>query len=173
MTVQEAAKRVEELTTLLVRYNYEYYVLNQSSVSDAEFDRLMNELRMLEAEFPALKSKNSPTQRVGGDVQSEFKKIPHKRLMLSLGNVYNEDEMRAWDKRACDALGVSQIEYMGEVKIDGLGAGMLGIREVHVLDAAQGDRSLVHEAAGLAEPFVLRPLADLRAKHVRHVEPVI
>ena len=125
MTVQEAAKRVEELTTLLERYNYEYYVLNQSSVSDAEFDRLMNELRMLEAEFPALKSKNSPTQRVGGEVQSEFKKIPHKRLMLSLGNVYNEDEMRAWDKRACDALGVSQIEYMGEVKIDGLGMSLI------------------------------------------------
>ena len=125
MTVQEAAKRVQELTTLLERYNYEYYVLNQSSVSDAEFDRLMNELRLLETEFPALKSKKSPTQRVGGEVQSEFKKIPHKRLMLSLGNVYNEEEMRAWDKRTRDALGVSEIEYMGEVKIDGLGMSLI------------------------------------------------
>lgn len=125
MTVQEAAKRVEELTTILEKYNYEYYVLNQSSVSDAEFDRLMNELKMLETEFPALKSKNSPTQRVGGEVQSEFKKIPHKRLMLSLGNVYNEDEMRAFDRRICELLHVNTVTYMGEVKIDGLGMSLI------------------------------------------------
>ena len=86
MNVEEARNRVKELTALLERYNYEYYILNQSSVSDAEFDRLMGELKLLEEEFPGLKSKNSPTQRVGGTVQSEFKKILHKRLMSnSLG----------------------------------------------------------------------------------------
>jgi DNA ligase (NAD+) len=85
MSIDEARKRIAELTELLEKYNYEYYVLNQSSVSDAEFDRLMGELKLLEEEFPGLKSKNSPTQRVGGYVQTEFKKIPHKRLMLSLG----------------------------------------------------------------------------------------
>src|SRR5574344_3146911 len=107
MEIPEARKRIAELTALLEKYNYEYYVLNQSSVSDAEFDRLMSELQLLETEFPGLKSKNSPTQRVGGQVQSEFKKIPHKRLMLSLGNVYNEDEMREWDKRVCELLHVN------------------------------------------------------------------
>src|SRR5574344_157674 len=91
----------------------------------AEFDRLMNALQMLESEFPGLKSKNSPTQRVGGQVQSEFKKIPHKRLMLSLGNVYNEDEMRAFDKRVRELLGVDVVDYMGEVKIDGLGMSLI------------------------------------------------
>src|SRR5574344_1475335 len=91
----------------------------------AEFDRLMNALQMLESEFPGLKSKNSPTQRVGGQVQSEFKKIPHKRLMLSLANVYNEDEMRAFDKRVRDILGVDIVDYMGEVKIDGLGMSLI------------------------------------------------
>lgn len=125
MTVIEASKRVEELTKLLDRYNYEYYVLNQSSVSDAEFDRLMNELKMLEAEFPKLKSKNSPTVRVGGEVQSEFKKIPHKRLMLSLGNVYNEDEMCAWERKVRTSLNKSQVDYVGEVKIDGLGMSLI------------------------------------------------
>ena len=84
MTVEEARNRVKELTALLERYNYEYYILNQSSVSDAEFDRLMGELKLLEEEFPGLKNKNSPTQRVGGTVQSEFKKILHKRLMKTI-----------------------------------------------------------------------------------------
>ena len=82
MSIDEARRRIAELTALLEKYNHEYYILNQSSVSDAEFDRLMGELRLLEEEFPGLKSKNSPTQRVGGTVQEEFKKIPHKRLMI-------------------------------------------------------------------------------------------
>lgn len=125
MTFDEASARVEELTKLLERYNYEYYVLNQSSVSDAEFDRLMNELKALEAAFPKLRKKTSPTQRVGGEVQSEFKKIPHKRLMLSLGNVYNEEEMREWDRKLRAFLNVSSITYTGEVKIDGLGMSLI------------------------------------------------
>ncbi|MCI1245302.1 MAG: NAD-dependent DNA ligase LigA [Bacilli bacterium] len=125
MGIEEARKRIAVITALLEKYNYEYYVLNASTVPDAEFDRLMNELQLLENEFPGLKSKNSPTQRVGGQVQSEFKKIPHKRLMLSLGNVYNEDEMRAFDKRIRDLLGTDSIDYMGEMKIDGLGMSLI------------------------------------------------
>ena len=125
MILEDATKRVKQLTDLLEKYNYEYYVLNQSSISDAEFDRLMNELKMLEMEFPALQSKNSPTQRVGGAVQSEFKKIPHKRLMLSLGNAFNDDDMRDFDRRLKDILHVDQITYTGEMKIDGLGMSLI------------------------------------------------
>lgn len=125
MTYIDAEKRVAELTALLEKYNYEYYVLNQSSVSDAEFDRLMSELQALEEEYPTLRKKTSPTQRVGGAVQSEFKKIPHKRLMLSLGDIFNEDEIRDWDKKTRAALGVNEIEYMGELKIDGLGMSLI------------------------------------------------
>jgi DNA ligase (NAD+) len=125
MEIEQARKRMNELVALLEKYNYEYYALNASSVSDAEFDRLMNELKLLESEFPGLKSKNSPTQRVGGAVQSEFKKIPHKRLMLSLGNVYNEDEMRDFDAKVRAILHKDVIDYMGEVKIDGLGMSIL------------------------------------------------
>jgi DNA ligase (NAD+) len=125
MEIEQARKRMSELITLLEKYNYEYYALNASTVSDAEFDRLMNELKMLESEFPGLKSKNSPTQRVGGAVQSEFKKITHKRLMLSLGNVYNEDEMRDFDAKVRAILHKDVIDYMGEVKIDGLGMSIL------------------------------------------------
>lgn len=125
MTYIEAEKRVQELTTFLEKYNYEYYVLNQSTVSDQEFDRLMEELKKLEEEFPTLKKKNSPTQRVGGEVQSEFKKIPHKRLMLSLADIFNEDEIRDWDKRICSILHIDEVEYVGELKIDGLGMSLI------------------------------------------------
>lgn len=125
MTYIKAEKRVQELTTLLEKYNYEYYVLNQSTVSDQEFDRLMEELKKLEEEFPTLKKKNSPTQRVGGEVQSEFKKIPHKRLMLSLADIFNEDEIRDWDKRIRSILHVDEVEYVGELKIDGLGMSLI------------------------------------------------
>ena len=113
MNHDEAIVRVKELTAALEKANYEYYVLDNPSLSDAEFDRLMNELSLIEGQFPDLRSKNSPTQRVGGQVIDEFKKIPHKRLMLSLGNVYNEDEMRDFDRRVRELLHKDTITYMG------------------------------------------------------------
>jgi DNA ligase (NAD+) len=125
MNHDEAIVRVKELTAALEKANYEYYVLDNPSLSDAEFDRLMNELSLIEGQFPDLRSKNSPTQRVGGQVIDEFKKIPHKRLMLSLGNVYNEDEMRDFDRRVRELLHKDTITYMGEVKIDGLGMSLI------------------------------------------------
>ena len=125
MDKQEAFERVRELTKLLDQWTYEYYVLDNPSVSDAEFDRHMNELLMLEEKFPDLRSKTSPTQRVGGAVQDAFKKIPHKRLMLSLGNAYNEDDLRDFDRKVKAALGKDKVDYVGEVKIDGLGMSLV------------------------------------------------
>ena len=114
------SERVLELRALLDRYNYEYYHLNASSVSDAEYDRLMNELIMLENENPELKDPLSPSQRVGGTVASEFKKITHKRLMLSLANAFNEADLRDFDRKVREVLNVDKVTYMAEMKIDGL-----------------------------------------------------
>lgn len=125
MIREEAKRRMEELIALLDRYNHEYYVLNQSSVSDAEYDSLMQELKALEEEWPALKDPHSPTSRVGGEVQSEFRKIPHRRLMLSLGNCFNEEDIRSFDRRVREILGVDVVDYVGEVKIDGLGMSLV------------------------------------------------
>lgn len=113
-------ERVIELTNLLNKYMYEYYNLNESSVSDQEYDRLMEELIQLETERPDLKSRLSPTTRVGGMVSSGFKKVNHQRMMLSLGDVFNSDELSAFDLRVKKSLKMDEIEYMGEVKIDGL-----------------------------------------------------
>ena len=125
MTIEEATLRVRELTEKLDRWTYEYYVLDNPSVSDAEFDRHMNELILIEEKFPELRKKTSPTQRVGGMVQDAFKKIPHKRLMLSLGNAFNEDDIRDFDRKVREALGVDVVDYVGEVKIDGLGMSLV------------------------------------------------
>ena len=124
MEKEEAKKRILELTKELEKANYEYYVLDNPTLSDAEFDRLMEELIHLEEEFPDYKFKNSPSQRVGGQVASSFKKIPHKRLMLSLGDIFNEDEIRHFDETVRAALG-RQPDYMGEMKIDGLGMSLV------------------------------------------------
>lgn len=125
MDKEAAIKRRDELTELLEKWNYEYYVLDNPSVSDAEFDAAMNELQLLEKEHPDIKLKNSPTERVGGYVASQFEKVPHRRLMLSLGNVYNEDEVRDFDRKVKDVIGNQTVKYVGEVKIDGLGMSLL------------------------------------------------
>jgi len=113
-------ERIYELRKLLDRYNYEYYVLNASTVSDAEFDRLMQELMLLEKAHPEIDSSSSPTKRVGGAVQEQFEKITHKRLMLSLANAFNEDDLRDFDQKIKEAVNLSKIQYVCELKIDGL-----------------------------------------------------
>ena len=122
MNVEE---RIKELRELLEKYNYEYYVLDNSSVSDAEFDRLMQELIMLENEHPEFQSPLSPSQRVGGSVQDEFKKVTHKRMMLSLANAFNEEDLRNFDKKIRETIGQDKVTYMAEMKIDGLGMSLV------------------------------------------------
>ena len=131
-------ERVNELRSLLEKYNYEYYVLDNPSVSDAEYDRLMQELITLETKYPELKSPLSPSQRVGGQVQEEFKKITHKRMMLSLANAFNEADLRDFDKKIRDVLGVDKVRYMAEMKIDGLGISLV-YRKNLIYASTRGD----------------------------------
>lgn len=113
-------KRVEELTKILNDANYQYYMLNNPQLTDQEYDAYMEELMALEEKRPDLKDRLSPTTRVGGGVSTAFKKIKHTRLMLSLGDVFNEDELTDFDLRVQKGLNLPVIDYMGEVKIDGL-----------------------------------------------------
>ena len=122
MSVRE---RIDELRKLLEQYNYEYYVLDNPSVNDAEYDRLMQELMMLENEHPEYQSPLSPSQRVGGLVQDEFAKVTHKRMMLSLANAFNEDDLRDFDKKVREVTGLDKVTYMAEMKIDGLGMSLV------------------------------------------------
>ena len=103
MEKMSAEARVHELHELLNQYNYEYHVLDKPSVPDAEYDRLMQELIQLEEEFPELKTGDSPTVRVGGQVLESFQKVEHRIPMLSLGNAFNEQDLRDFDRRARQA----------------------------------------------------------------------
>ena len=120
MTLKEAKLRAEEITRQVERWSYEYYVLDNPSVPDSEYDKLMNELIALEKQYPELITPLSPTQRVGGTVLDEFQKIRHKRMMLSLANAFGEEDLRDFDKKIRDVIGGDKVEYMCEMKIDGL-----------------------------------------------------
>ncbi len=111
-------KRIKELRELLNQYGYEYYVLDNPSVPDSEYDRCMRELIRLEEEHPEYYDSNSPTQRVGGAVLDQFTKVEHKRPMLSLGDVFDFEELKAFSNRVENAVG--KVEYVAECKIDGL-----------------------------------------------------
>lgn len=131
-------ERVEEITKLLEKYNYEYYVLDNPSVSDAEYDRLMQELISLEKEHPELLSPLSPSQRVGGQVQDEFKKVTHQRMMLSLANAFNEDDLYDFDRKVREVIGGDKVTYMAEMKIDGLGMSLVYNKKL-LYAATRGD----------------------------------
>ena len=88
MTQEQAKKRIEELRKRLREYNYNYYVKSEPSISDFEYDLLINELQTLEKKFPQLNDENSPSRRVGSDLNLEFESFPHRYPMLSLGNTY-------------------------------------------------------------------------------------
>ena len=132
--------RAEEITKLLEKYNYEYYVLDNPSVSDAEYDRLMQELIAIENAHPELRSPLSPTQRVGGKVMDEFQKVTHKRMMLSLANAFNEADLRDFDRKIRETLGVEKVTYKAEMKIDGLGMSLVYRKSLQYA-ATRGDGS--------------------------------
>jgi DNA ligase (NAD+) len=115
----DPAVRVEELRELIRRHEHAYYVLDQPEVSDAEYDALFLELRHIEDERPDLLTADSPTQRVGGEASDQFAKVRHRSPMLSLQNAFDEDEIRAFDKRVRAAVG-DKVKYCAELKIDGL-----------------------------------------------------
>ncbi|MCX8483987.1 MAG: NAD-dependent DNA ligase LigA [Bacteroidia bacterium] len=120
MESQEAQAKIITLSQELKDHNYRYYVLAEPVISDQQFDLKLKELEALEKAFPQFALPDSPTQIVGGGLLDEFKTVPHKRRMMSLGNTYSEEELLEFDERVRKSLGVDQVEYVCELKIDGL-----------------------------------------------------
>lgn len=119
MTREEASKKISHLRDELDRHNYLYYVISQPVISDYEYDQLMKELEDLEKKFPEFYDQHSPSQRVGNDINLEFNQVEHKFLMLSLGNTYNEGELREFDNRVRKLLD-EPYQYVCELKYDGV-----------------------------------------------------
>lgn len=119
-TAKDTEKNVETLREKIRHHEYRYYVLDQPEISDAEFDRLMTELKTLEAAHPDLITPDSPTQRVGGKPREGFVKVPHSSPMLSLDNAYTEEELRNWERRVRELSGRKDVAYVCELKLDGM-----------------------------------------------------
>ena len=118
-------KRISELRQLIEKHNYDYYVKENPTISDGEYDILFRELESLEQNNPNLIIRSSPTQRVGSSAIDSFKKVNHKVPMLSLANAMNEQELRAFDKRLKDNLNSENIAYIAEPKLDGIGVELI------------------------------------------------
>ena len=116
MTVQQ---KIESLRDELNQHNYNYYVLDNATISDFDFDKKLKELEKLEIENPQFFDANSPTQRVGGEITKNFETVVHKNRMYSLDNSYSKDDLLDWEKRIQKMLGTDEIEYTCELKYDG------------------------------------------------------
>jgi DNA ligase (NAD+) len=150
ISAQTAAERIAHLRSEIDAHNYRYYVLNEPSVPDAEYDRLFNELKALEAEHPELVTPDSPTQRVGGAALAAFGQVRHEVPMLSLGNAFDEQDLIDFDRRAREGLdlpagdlfgGGAELEYSCEPKLDGLAVSLLYENGQLVRGATRGDGS--------------------------------
>ncbi|EVY93107.1 NAD-dependent DNA ligase LigA [Staphylococcus aureus] len=133
----DLSSRVNELHDLLNQYSYEYYVEDNPSVPDSEYDKLLHELIKIEEEHPEYKTVDSPTVRVGGEAQASFNKVNHDTPMLSLGNAFNEDDLRKFDQRIREQIG--NVEYMCELKIDGLAVSLKYVDGYFVQGLTRGD----------------------------------
>ncbi len=141
-TSASATARAGVLREAIELHNYRYYVLDAPEIPDAEYDRLFRELQQLELQYPELLTADSPTQRVGGAPLPEFEEVQHAVPMLSLNNAFDEDEVRAFDRRVHEALGVAQADgvgYAAELKLDGLAVSLLYENGVFVRGATRGD----------------------------------
>jgi DNA ligase (NAD+) len=135
------AARIAQLRAEIEQHNYRYYVLDDPSISDAEFDQLFRELQTLEAQHPELLAADSPTQRVGVTPAKSFLEVQHRTPMLSLNNAFSEEEVSAFDARIREALGVAEVEYAVEPKFDGLAITLSYRNGMFVQGATRGDGS--------------------------------
>jgi DNA ligase (NAD+) len=131
--------RAEVLRRDLEHHNYRYYVLDDPEVPDAEYDRLLRELQALEARYPELQTPDSPTQRVGAAPLDRFAEVEHRLPMLSLANALSESEMREFDRRVREALGVERVRYSAEPKLDGLAISLVYEHGILTQAATRGD----------------------------------
>jgi len=133
------AERTRLLRAEIDRHNHAYYVLDQPTIPDAEYDKLFRELQSLEEQYPELRAPDSPTQRVGGAPLPEFGQVRHRAPMLSLNNAFTEDDAAAFDRRCREGLDVAEVEYAVEPKFDGLAITLIYENGVFVQGATRGD----------------------------------
>lgn len=160
-------QRIEELVEILNKANIDYYKYDNPTISDQEYDKYLRELTNLEEQYPELKKDNSPTSRVGGYVATEFKKVTHEKPMLSLSNVFNEEEIISFDERI--KKDVANPNYMCELKIDGLSVSLLYQKGKLIRAATRGDgvvgEDITHNAKTIKDiPLTLKKEIDIEVR---------
>ncbi len=135
----QAKKKIEKLRREIHHHDYLYYVLDKPEISDAAYDKLFRELQELENKFPDLVTPDSPTQRVGGEPLKAFKTYKHKKPLLSLDNAMNEEELIDFDRRVREGLGKSKIDYVCELKMDGLAVSLIYKKGKFEVGSTRGD----------------------------------
>jgi DNA ligase (NAD+) len=141
-SAKDLEKKIEALREKIRHHEYLYYVVDNPEISDAEFDKLMKQLKELEADRPELITADSPTQRVGGKPREGFVKVPHSSPMLSLDNTYNEEELRAWERRVHELSGRTDVDYICELKLDGMSLALIYEDGKLVRGITRGDGSI-------------------------------
>jgi DNA ligase (NAD+) len=169
---EKAKKRMRELVDQISYHDVKYYVEDNPEISDYEYDMLVKELEALESEHPDLILPDSPTQRVSGKPLDEFPQVEHKVAMLSLGNCYSADELREFDSRVRKWLGGEKVEYIVELKIDGLGIALLYEKGLLVRGATRGDGRVGEDVTSNIKtirsiPLKLKPDGGLHTVEVR------
>ena len=140
MAAPEAARRqVAALRATIEEHNYRYYVLDDPSIDDADYDELLRALQELEQRYPELVDATSPTQRVGAAPAAQFKSVAHRIPMLSLGNVFDDGEFREFYQRVAATLGADEVAFAAEPKLDGLAISLVYVEGVLTLAATRGD----------------------------------
>jgi DNA ligase (NAD+) len=169
---ESAKKRMRELVDKISYHDAKYYVEDNPEISDFEYDMLVRELAELEGRFPDIVQSDSPTQRVSGKPLEEFPKVEHRVAMLSLGNCYSSDELRDFDSRVRNWLGGEPVEYVVELKIDGLGIALLFENCTLTRGATRGDGMIGEDVTSNIKtirsiPLKLNPEGGLRNVEVR------
>ncbi len=159
--------RIQELTEIINKANHDYYTLDNPTITDQEYDRYMEELQRLEEEYPQYRKADSPTQRVGSEVISEFKKVTHEIPMLSLGDIFNEDEIIEFDEKVKKV--VPNPKYVAELKIDGLSVSLLYRNGELVRAATRGDgvvgEDITHNAKTIKDiPLRIKKPIDIEVR---------
>lgn len=163
-------QRIDQLIQQIDDHNYAYYVLDDPKIPDAEYDRLMRELEGLEAQHPDKVRPDSPTQRVGGKADSAFDTVKHLRPMLSLDNVFNDEELIAFNKRVIDRLSIrNEVEYVCEPKLDGAAVSLLYENGFLVRAATRGDGKVGEDITQNIKTIKSIPL-KLRGDYPKRVE---
>jgi len=142
MPAKDLEKKIEALREKIRHHEYLYYVLDNPEISDADFDKLMQQLKDLESQHPELVTPDSPTQRVGGKPREGFVKVQHSSPMLSLDNTYNEEELRDWERRVHELSGRKDVDYVCELKLDGMSLALVYEDGRLVRGVTRGDGSV-------------------------------